>query len=67
MDGSANDIEYDKIEILVARVRAIEGVDLYLSYRDVICSNVVAPKKLYTWIHKVYWNLMSFHLSQTLL
>jgi hypothetical protein len=48
MDGSANDIEYDKIEILVARVRAIEGVDLYLSYRDVICSNVVAPKKLYT-------------------
>ena len=48
MDGSANDIEYDKIEILVARVRAIEGVDLYLSCRDVICSNIVTPKKLYT-------------------
>jgi len=29
VDESANDIEFDKIETLVARVRAIEGVDLY--------------------------------------
>jgi len=46
---SSNDIDQDKMTTLEARIRAIEGVDLYdlvNAAKMCLISNVVIPKKL---------------------
>jgi len=67
---SSNEINQDKMTTVEARIRTIEGVDLYDPVKAAmmcLVPNVVVLKKLSSWIHQMHRNTMPHYPSQILL